>query len=1037
MKLNYYGFFFIIFLFSGYCFGQTPVSVRINNGAKVINEKEKKVTLYLNAPKAKQMMVSNSSDFAGANWETFVLTKPNWILEGEDGDKTIFVKFKDAAGNESPVITASVTLDRTAPQNCKVIIDNDAKYNNNPLKSAVLEIDADDATSMMVSNRADFLGATWIDYTSGINNWLLDGLDGEKTVYAKFKDAAGNISEIVKDQIIVDKSAPSGLSLKVNDGSEWTNNKDKKVTLIITATGASEMIIKQVNAQWEPYRQQKEFILEGEDGPKTVFVRFRDEAGNVSQPISANIKLDRTAPTNPRIMIDNGAEFTIDKTKKVNLRILASDASFMMIGNDPQFTNSNWEPYAGAKPVWTLDGEDGEKTVFIKFKDAAGNISEIASDKIKLDRLPPAESSLLIQGGKEYTNNQSKIVSLTISAKEAAQMMISNNITFLGATWEPFQPTKDSWVLDGEDGEKFVYVKFKDKAGNISETQKAGIKLDRIAPGFEPLKIDNGIEWTSNPEKLVTLNFNCKDAAQMMISNKNDFAGAVWEPYNSIRSNWKLEGEDGLKIVGVKFKDGAGNVSTVGVGKIKLKRNPPGNAKIVINNDSVITNHPDKKVTLYLTAEDAKTMMISNSEDFTNIKSEPFAARKSWILEGLDGEKNVYVKFKDIAGNETPALSDKIILDLTPPQECSIVINNDTAWTRHSLKKVKLRMFALDAVQMMVSNTNFFTGAVWEPYTNELKEWQLEGEDGDKAVFAKFKDQVGNVSSVVKDVIKLDRKAPTNVSVKINNGAVLANNLNRAVTLITAATDASHMAISNVPSFEKSEWEPFSNKRLNWILEPGDGDKIVYVRFRDDIGNISEAVNAKIKLDTKPPYDIAFSINNDSVYTGNKAKMVRLAISGKEASSLLISNRSDFAGARWETFKTTRDWVLDGEDGEKTIFMLFKDDAGNINPDTLQKTIALDRFPPKSLSFKINNGAEWCNDPEKKVSLLIKALEADFMMISNNSDLSQGTWEPYTESKEWILDGDDGEKVIYVKVKDKYGNQTDIVSSRIKLDRKF
>jgi len=59
------------------------------------------------------------------------------------------------------------------------------------------------------------------------------------------------------------------------------------------------------------------------------------------------------------------------------------DASEVLIGNDPLFTRSSWQPYAPEIP-WTLapDPVSGRATVFVMFRDLAGNQSEIFTDGV-------------------------------------------------------------------------------------------------------------------------------------------------------------------------------------------------------------------------------------------------------------------------------------------------------------------------------------------------------------------------------------------------------------------------------------------------------------------------------------------------------------------------------------------------------------------------------------------------------------------------------------------------------------------------------
>ena len=71
--------------------------------------------------------------------------------------------------------------------------------------SATLTLAATDATQMLISNDSGFAGASWETYATS-KSWTLASGDGVKTVYAKFKDATGNMSSAVSDTITVSGS---------------------------------------------------------------------------------------------------------------------------------------------------------------------------------------------------------------------------------------------------------------------------------------------------------------------------------------------------------------------------------------------------------------------------------------------------------------------------------------------------------------------------------------------------------------------------------------------------------------------------------------------------------------------------------------------------------------------------------------------------------------------------------------------------------------------------------------------------------------
>ncbi len=124
--------------------------------------------------------------------------------------------------------------------------------------------------------------------------------------------------------------------------------------------------------------------------------------------------------------------------------------------------------------------------MYVKFKDSAGNVSGILSDTIELDTTPPppAKCSVSIKSGNAFTNSRSVILNLSASdspSSGVSQMMISNSSSFKDSSWEEYAASK-SWTLSSGEGEKIVYVKFKDGAGNMSEVFSDVIILDTAPP---------------------------------------------------------------------------------------------------------------------------------------------------------------------------------------------------------------------------------------------------------------------------------------------------------------------------------------------------------------------------------------------------------------------------------------------------------------------------------------------------------------------------------------------------------------------------
>ena len=88
-------------------------TISINSGAILTNSRD--VSLAVSASEDPyQMIISENSDFSEASWEIYSTTKA-YALSDDDSTKTVYVKFRDEAENESAAASDNITLDTTAP----------------------------------------------------------------------------------------------------------------------------------------------------------------------------------------------------------------------------------------------------------------------------------------------------------------------------------------------------------------------------------------------------------------------------------------------------------------------------------------------------------------------------------------------------------------------------------------------------------------------------------------------------------------------------------------------------------------------------------------------------------------------------------------------------------------------------------------------------------------------------------------------------------------------------------------------------------
>lgn len=367
--------------------------------------------------------------------------------------------------------------------------------------------------------------------------------------------------------------------------------------------------------------------------------------------------------------------------------------------------------------------------------------------------------------------------------------------------------------------------------------------------------------------------------------------------------------------------------------------------------------------------------------------------------------------------------------ELSQLENVRVLLDGGNKYTQSGI--VTLKIEAAGARQMMVSRFPNLDGAEWKEFQSDYGQINLGNDEGEKKVYVKLKDKYGNVTAPIEATITLDRTPPKNPKIAINAEGGFVNNPERLVSLELQAEEAKYMMLSNVSTFKDARWQIYRTALPNWKLEPGDGLRKVFVKFRDEAGNESAVASAEIFVDAVPPVDPRITINGDQKFTTDISGKVSLAIFARGANDMKVSEKSDFSDAEWQPYKTTMEWKFDSEkQGVRTIYVKFRDQAQN-ESGVASDNIILDNMPPEDCSVVINGGAKYAEDPDKFVELKLSAKGALFMMISNHLNFTGARWEPFRETVKWKLIGENGEKTVYVRFKDEYGNETGIVKASI------
>jgi glucose/arabinose dehydrogenase len=125
-----------------------------------------------------------------------------------NGTHTLAAQARDVEGNIATSAAATVTVDNQAPTGTVVINAGAAATNS---RTVTLTLSATDAvtsvTQMRFSNNGTSFSAA--ETFAPTKTWTLSSGAGTKTVYAQFRDAAGNWSAAATDTIVLDTTAPT------------------------------------------------------------------------------------------------------------------------------------------------------------------------------------------------------------------------------------------------------------------------------------------------------------------------------------------------------------------------------------------------------------------------------------------------------------------------------------------------------------------------------------------------------------------------------------------------------------------------------------------------------------------------------------------------------------------------------------------------------------------------------------------------------------------------------------------------------------
>ncbi len=987
------------------------------------------------------------SEFSGA------ITDYQIINAISGNDYNLFLRVRDDAGNESTITQVTVTYNSNTPEVILTInggdYASDSPTLNLTIASTAPEGTTVDEMKIWISPDETESSVTWIPYSTAAERTV--STEGTYEVNIIVRNDADTESGTVTKTYIYDTQAPdiTSATLTVNSSTDTVYTNQTGVSLGIS--GVEDNIDVHAMKIWsgssEPadtdyilYAASTTATLTDSDATYTVKIRFRDEAGNVSDILeSSSVIYDNTPPE-----LNLTANVTSPtNSDTVTLTFGATDASPMEV--QYRADSDSFPDYIDFTNSWTdnlsVRGED-EHIYTVNVRDYAGNVST-DSITIEYDNSAPV-FSFDINDDDDETNLNG--VTLNISTVETD---ISGYKAWEGdiesdepASYTDYTTPSIAYSLGSysNGSASQVYLKLQDNAGNETVTRSDTIIFDN-AITTPTISINQG---SITAQSLIDLTLTADSDVSLMKLWHGDISDDEPTSYSTFEASYSdyeltdaVSGSD--YTLYLKVQDDAGNISGTAQATITYNADSPEVSLSIADTlgaDSVTLDLTISTTAPSGTTVDGMKIWYTPGESEPSTWDTPISSDS--ITLSTEDVYTINVKVKNDLGTESGTVSQEYIYDVTEPDvaDATLKVNDSSSELYINNNAVILNFSGLDE-NIGVYQMKIWSGteepAVYESFMATTSRTLSSGE-GNYIIKARFRDEAGNESEVLSSAtVHLDTTDP---SVGITTDVESPTNAD-SVTLTFNATDASPLQIKY---WADDDTEPdFSDYVPSWtddLTARGEGQHTYHVTLRDSAGNEKAAIYNLTYDITKPT--VTLSLTSDAV---TNSRTITFTLTSSDAVSYAVWYDSDTRPVNTtinETFTTGGSYSLElpDSDGLHYIYASVWDAAGN-ESDPVSIDVTLDRDDPILSIYKVAdtyNGSSTTStdDGTVFVSFLMNdvsemkiwyQLSGVDVVIPDDDDEEFG-YQPYT-STYTITFKTPGSYIIYAIGKDAAGNEMD------------
>lgn len=650
--------------------------------------------------------------------------------------------------------------------------------------------------------------------------------EGETTVEARTIDKSFFTSIISLKTARIDKTKPTKPTLAVNT-SEWTN-----LDVVVSISGGDDdrsgilrSEYKINDGEWRTYNANNSFV--SVEGISTIYARNIDMAGNASDIVSEIIKISKTRPSKPTIVLTN-TNWTKDD---VDFTLTLSNNSLSAIKHhEYKIANGPWRIYTGKATVNT----NGIIQVFARAVDEAGNYSYEDVATVKIDRTPPLKPVIRLSNSG-WSN---KDVSFTIEhGKDELSGPMRSEFRIDDGVWQEYSRS----INISKDRLTTVYARTFDLMNNVSIVSSVVIKIDRTNP-TPPTIVANKVDWT-------------KDNVTVTISGGTDPLSDIERVEYKINDGiWKtyypplIISSSGQQRIYARNVDGAGNKSTEVYTDVKIDKEIPNSPIIVLDHNSWTNTDINVKIE------------VNNSESLSGIRAINYKiGNGSWnVYHGefsisTEGQNTIYARVIDNVNNVSIESTKTFMIDKTNPSKPTVNLS-DNKWTDGD---VTCTIVNGNDNLSGIKETQFKIGLndEWKKYDNEF----TISSKGANAILARTMDNAGNISDISYSISKIDSDIPKG-DIIINDGKGIIDGLTNSVKLTLTGFDSNsgitEFMVSNLKDFSNAIWQKIDHRikaiiRTTGSLHSATGvvtDSTKFARFFNEV-ELEVAYHSTLYLD--------------------------------------------------------------------------------------------------------------------------------------------------------------------------------------------